>query len=134
MATVLHDGEFMTTYRAASPVKPGGKFLSFRDGSLHPAVLCQGENNTVFVVLTNPKTGQRATYNATTFFGLSGSIIDFELRQYKNQTSFLFSTKYSGSENGIHLFNGIAPDELWNLPSDKLFRGLVSTVKRLFLV
>lgn len=134
MATVVHDSEFMTTYRAASPIKPGGKFLSFRDGSIHPAVLCQGENNTIFVVLTNPETGQRATYDATKFFGLSGSIIDFELRQYKDQTSFLFSTSHSASENGVHFFNGITPEELWSLPESKLFTGRVSTVVKLFLV
>src|SRR5882757_2334162 len=37
MATIHQDAELMTTYHSASAVVPGGKFLSFQDGSGSPA-------------------------------------------------------------------------------------------------
>jgi hypothetical protein len=44
MATVTQDAELMTTDRAAVPVVAGGKIISFRDGSLHPALVTHGQD------------------------------------------------------------------------------------------
>ncbi|RHZ50604.1 uncharacterized protein CDV56_105922 [Aspergillus thermomutatus] len=115
MATVTQDAELMTTYRAAVPVVAGGKFLAFRDGSLHPALVSQGEDG-YFV-----------------FFNLPDSIVDFELRQYDDKTSFVFSTWASDDTCGIHLFHSLTADELSAPPKSKTFHGTVSKPKQLFL-
>ncbi|KAF7585430.1 hypothetical protein BBP40_010954, partial [Aspergillus hancockii] len=132
MATVIQDAELMTTYRAAVPVVAGGKFLTFRDGSLHPAVISQGKDGH-FVALTNPNSGQRVTHDVVEFFKLPDVVVDFELRQYEDKTSFLFTTWASDDTCGIHLFHSLTAEELWAPPVSKSFHGTVSTPKQLFL-
>jgi hypothetical protein len=125
----------MTAYKAeVSHLAAKGKFQSFRDGSLHPALLTESNENKVLAVVADPKTGQRFAHDAVDFFGLPNSIIDFEVRQYEDTMSFVFATTSSGNSCDLHLFHKIASDELWDIPDSKKFRGSIPKPKKMFLV
>ena len=135
MAYITQDSELMMAYKAeVSHLAAKGKFQSFQDGLLHPALLTESNENKVYTVVVDPKTGQRFAHDVVDFFRLPNSIIDFEVRQYEDNMLFVFATTSSGNSYDLHLFYKIVSDELWDIPESKKFRGSIPKPKKMFLV
>ncbi|RLL97490.1 hypothetical protein CFD26_102955 [Aspergillus turcosus] len=131
MATVHHDAELMTTYRAAV-VKPASEFVSFRDGPDSIGVLSRADDGEVFIVTTSPA-GQRVSHEAHKFFGLSGRVAAFTAVTTDDGVSFLLASETGTGRHDLTLFCQLSHEEISAPPATKVYKCTAPPVKNVYL-
>jgi hypothetical protein len=112
------DAELMTSYMPAEEiVVVPKKFTAYRDKSAHPAVVFLDDQGLLHVV--GEKEGTRQRGNLSQAYGISSATVDFVLRQAEDGTISLAVATLGG----LHLYFGLAVDEIWSPPSSKLVKG-----------